>query len=773
MSEPSAVRASNPPYRLKTFGPPSLIGPDGVTVLGKSGHDHRRLALLAVLAASLDRGRSRDQLLLLFWPDSTQARARHSLEQLLYAIRESVDQSIFSGVNPVRLNPAVVSTDIGDFASNVRSGSFEAAVAACDGPFLDGFYLNDSPEFDQWMEIERSRLARSCQDALEHLAASAEKLGDHRSRLKWQKRIADLDPLSSSVAAALMRAYADAGDNTAALQHGQRYQALVARELNTAASPEITELARELRSRSHDAAGPPPVRLPTPALSSHHTGAPRENASATQTRPNRRHAILLATIVIVIAISMTAWSLTRTRDTQQPPGGRSIAVLPLENLSAGSNDASLGDGITEELIAVLARVPGLRVISRTSAFAFRNSNASVKTIGDSLHVSNLLEGSVQKDDSAMRIQVRLIDAKDGSTMWSETYERKIEDMFAVQNEIALAVARELDLRTSDTGITAMRRPGTHNIAAYELFLRGNDPALMRSDSAVRTGIEYLNQAIALDSQYAAPYASLARLHLRLSGSDTTMTRVERLHVADSLITRALSLDPDLADAHGSRSLLMRSTWQIKASVPEMERAVALDPANQRLREWLTQLYILTGRQDDALKEARTAVKLDPLSPTANAELAHAYIAMNRCDDALAQLAPLRSLKPPLLRASTFAAWCYLKKGMKQQAIAEVERIAQPAGITGESFHAFTLGAAGRTSDAQALLNRMIERYRKRGTGAVDIALVYTGLGKKDSAFVWLDKSFTNDQFVWFGAEILVEKLQGDPRIERFRERAGF
>jgi len=168
------------PHRLTTFGALSLAGPDGDVVLGEHGHHRRRLALLAVLAASGDRGRSRDQLLPLFWPEVTQSRARHSLDQLLYALRSSIGDSLFAGANPVRLDPGVMSSDVGDFNAAVERGDARAAVEAYRGPFLDGFFLSDAPEFERWVESERSRFATSYASALERLARNADAAGEHR-----------------------------------------------------------------------------------------------------------------------------------------------------------------------------------------------------------------------------------------------------------------------------------------------------------------------------------------------------------------------------------------------------------------------------------------------------------------------------------------------------------------------------------------------------------------------------------------------------------------
>ncbi len=237
-------------YQLRTFGPPALLGPRGDTVLGTHGHHRRRLALLAVLAASGDRGRSRDQLLLLFWPDATEQRARHSLDQLLYALRSSIGESVFDGTNPLRLNPDLVASDVVAFNAALERSDMTTAVANYGGAFLDGFYLNNAPEFEQWAETERGRLAAGYARALRQLAEDAGAARDHAAAVKWSRTLVDLDPLSNASAAGLVRALIAAGDEAAALQYAKRHEALVERELGMGAGTAVMALAEEARTSS-------------------------------------------------------------------------------------------------------------------------------------------------------------------------------------------------------------------------------------------------------------------------------------------------------------------------------------------------------------------------------------------------------------------------------------------------------------------------------------------------------------------------------------------
>jgi len=782
-------------HRLTTFGTLSLAGPEGDTVLGEHGHHRRRLALLAVLAAAGARGRSRDQLLPLFWPEATQSRARHSLDQLLYALRSSIGDSVFAGVNPVRLDPAVMGSDVGDFNEALERGDVRAAVEAYRGPFLDGFYLSDAPEFERWVEGERSRLATSHAGALERLARSADAAGDHESATRWWGALTDVDPLSSRFAVSRMRALVAAGDHAAALQFAKRYESVVAQELGTRVDPSITALVNEVRASMHLGLAPPlgvPPQLPHPSLPVHAAdvadaidgAAPARSDRAAAPEPpgsmavrpakRRRRAVYgIAALLIVTLPAAMFWRSRTGGPSATVASAPAIAVLPLTNVGGDPHDAALVEGLSEELLAVIAKLGRLRVIAHGSAAVFKAGDAAAHRMADSLGVSHVLQGGVQRAGSRLRVQVRLVDARDGSTRWAETYDRELRDVFAVQSDIAGAVAHELDLRLGAGTLARIARRPTSNIAAYELALRGNDPALLRSDTGARRGLEYFLQAVALDSTYAAAWAGLARMHLRVSGTnDTVMSRRARLALAERAALRAIALDDSLAEAHLSLSGVRRINFDPASGEAELRRAVDLDPMNARLHEALAQRYIVTKRPDLALGEARRAVALDPLSASARAEVAHALQASDRCDEALAQLALLQSVRPPLLRASTIAAQCYVRKHMWPQAIAEAQRNLSVTGTRGLPLLGFVLARAGRVDETRRILATLLDQAARHHGSAMDVALVYAALGESDAAFAWLDRA-VEERSLGFGPnEDLVASLETDPRYDRFRVMLG-
>ena len=790
----SATHETAPPaplFRLETLGTLVLREPEGRASVAADAQQSRRLALLAVLAASGGRGCSRDRLLLLFWPDSSQQRARHSLEQLLYLIRRSVDASVIPGVNPLRLNPAVMTSDVAEFEDALSEGDLEAAVGLYHGPFLEGFYLSDSPEFEQWMEGERARLEMEYMKALERLAQSAESAEDYRAAVGWWRKLADADPVSSRNAIGLMCALAKAGDHAAALRHAERYEGLVEQELGTGAGPEIVALAEEIRASAK--VEKPALRqaaLRAPTADREHTREPVRSEDYDEMRPvtgapraSRRpgRVILYGAAALLLAAVVFAWMRMRDEPIDAPAAATvepSIAVLPLSNLSTDPRDAVLADGMTEELIAMLAKTGDLRVIASTSAFAFRNRQADVRSIADSLGVSNVLEGGVQKIGSRLRVQVRLVDARDGSTRWSETYDREIEDLFEVQGDIARMVARELGVRLGGSAATQLSRHRTQSVAAYELYLRGSDPALLRSDSTVRDGVEFFRQAIAIDSTYAAAYAGLARMYLRLAGTDYAGMPARDLHsLAEEAALKAVALDDSLPEARATLGgVRMNIDHDFATAEIELKRAIDLDPAYGRAREILVRLYLWTERPEEALAEARRALEIDPLSPSAHAEVAHALVANGRYDEALAQLEHIAEVQPPLLRSAGIAAQAYAGKQMWPEAIAALGCQVEKGSSQPLSLCAYMLARAGQRDEALRIQATLLDRWRRGDGRAFDIAVAYAGLGDFDQAFVWLDRSIEEQSLLGTSyftiMEPIFDDLRSDPRFERVKERLG-
>lgn len=339
--------------------------------------------------------------------------------------------------------------------------------------------------------------------------------------------------------------------------------------------------------------------------------------------------------------------------------------------------------------------------------------------------------------------------------------------------IVLVMIAFLSWRPAETKLRPTDHSSTRNVAAYEHYIRSMDQPLIRSDSGTRIALEHIQQAIALDTGYAAAYARLARLQLRIAnGNDPEMSRRERLAVAEKAARKAVALDDSSGEAHAALGKIMKYLNRRPLAVRELRRAVALDPSNNESRETLAELLIETGHPEEALVLARRALELDSMSPTAISEVANALLANERCDEALAKLVKLRSLTPPLNRAPLLAAQCYARKEMWPQAIAEIQQIIPGGGPRADALLGYFLGRAGRDAEARKLLDDIERRYRERNEGAFFVALVYSGLGDRDHAIEWLDKSVDDLSFVADWMPEIIKDFNRDPRFSPIAYRLG-
>lgn len=790
-------------FRLELFGNRSVVGADGIALTGQAVQRHR-MALLALLALAGGKSLSREKLMGYLWPDRDAEHARQLLNQAVYNLRKALaDEAILSDGEDLRLNPNVVRADVADFEAALAGGNYAEAVRLYSGPFLDAFSLGDTPEFEWWADRERRRLATEHALALEALAEAATRDGNLLRAVEWWTARAALDPYDSRVAVRLMEALDASGNRAGALRHARVHERLLKAEFDAPPSPEASAVAERLRSAVADresssvhasehapeerdrdapsvaratgstsptvaeARGDPMALSPAPDVPSWN------GAVAALSRTRRVRAIGYTVVGVALAVTgfvAIGYRLNRHDALAAAPPPTSIAVLPLANLSPDVHDAFLADGMTEELIGRLAKRGGLRVIASTSVFAFRDQPLDARRIGDSLHVAHLVEGDVQKSGSRLRVRVRLIDARDGETRWSESYDRELRDVLAVEDDIARAVVGQLGLHLDAVAAPSSNPHQTRNVAAYELYLRGNNSLLLRSDSGTQSALGYFQQAVTLDSSYAAAYAGLSRIYLRQGLSGTSESRRARVTLAEQNAAKALALDDSVADAHAAFALVERAKFDLGPAASHLERAIELEPAREAFHEWLASLYVLAGRPADALREAQRALDLDPLSPGANAELARALLANGRADEALVQLQKVAALRPPLLRSNIIAAECYMKKGMWPEAIAVLRAQADRGGPIALAHLGFALARSGQKEAALGIRDTLVQRWRRDRGGPLEVALVSAGLGERDQAFVWLDRAIAAGSLDSEGARLLFDELRGDPRFARIRER---
>jgi eukaryotic-like serine/threonine-protein kinase len=446
----------------------------------------------------------------------------------------------------------------------------------------------------------------------------------------------------------------------------------------------------------------------------------------------------------------------------------SLVVLPLIDLSSDKADASLVQGMTEELIGNLSRNPNLRVIGNASLDGTRRS---ARAIADSVNVSNVLEGSLQKIGSRLRMWMRLIDTRDGSTRWSQVYDRDMKNVFAMQDEVTRSVSAELDarLRPGARRVTPSRY--TPNISAYEWYLRGMDVSLMRTDSGTRRGIDYFNRAIQADSGFAAAYAGLTRLYLQTGASSPEhRTWLAR---AESAAVKAISLDDSLAEGHAALGWVLGGMGRFSAAESELKLALALNPAAPRAHEGLARIYMEQGRPAEQLEEAKRGLASDPFSHSAIREMGLALNMNRRCDESLELLAPLKKLNPPAGIAGVISGQCYLYKRMWPEAIAELRwTVANAHANIAPAFLGYALARGGHPEEARKILADLLAN-RTYSRGPVGIAIVYAGLKDYDRAFEWLEKAAEQGRTTQYIFDPMFADLHRDPRFARLNFYADF
>jgi len=442
---------------LKLFGGVAVDGPAG-PLSGRAVQRHR-LALLAILATGQARGRgsSREKLIAYLWPEAGPERGRPLLSDSVYRINQAVGgEAIVAVGEELRLVEGMVSSDVADFERAVESGDRERAASLYAGPLVDGVYLVDNTEFERWLEGERARLAGTFAETLDDLAQGAESKGAMADAVTWWRRLATHDPYSSRIALKLMEALATVGDPAAAVRHAAIHSALLEHDLGVAPNTSIVRLAERFKtdrvesgietSRRREPAGevtlaPSDTAVPPPRLIEPVPNDVRLSPLAASNGGRRRGSTQVwgagvIALAVLAAITLAIWRGPR-RGSNAPPA--SIAVLPFTDLSPDHDNAYFSDGITEEVINSLTQVEGVRVAARTSAFAFADGHADVREVGRRLGVATVLEGSVRKSGGKLRITVQLANASDGFQLWSRSYDRELDDVFAIQEDISQSI----------------------------------------------------------------------------------------------------------------------------------------------------------------------------------------------------------------------------------------------------------------------------------------------------------------------------------------------
>ena len=608
--------------RIQTLGGLAVF--DGPRPLGGNAQQPRRLAVLAVLARAGDRGVSRDRLVGLLWGEVEEERARRSLNQALYALRQELgSEEAILGTRDLRLNPELIEVDLAAFETARASGAFEEAARLYGGPFLGDFHLPGAPDFARWAEEEREGIAADYRALLEAAAAAAGARDDRAGAVLWWRRLAAIDPADTPAALGLMRALAAAGDAPGAIRHADIVHQIRQQELELPPDPEVAALAERIRRGE---LAPPPAARPQPAavpLAPLPSTTPLSDISAPVSR-GRRSFLVPALVVggLILVAALLVWR--RPQGAAHQPGPPRLAVLPFENLG-DSADAYFADGVTDELRGKLAAVAGLEVVASLSSNDYRGSTRRLPEIARELGVDYLLIGKIRwqrggAGSSRVRVSPELIRLAPGTpptTRWQQPIDAALTDVFAVQADIAAKVADALGVVLGDSARRELTTKPTESLAAYDEYLKGEAASqAMKADQAgLRRAIRYFERAVALDSSFAQAWSQLSRARTSLYsngvpkpalGEEARLAaeRARALRPADPLVYLALG------DLYGSVNPIDN-----ERAVTAYERGLGLAPDNVDLLGALSMAETSLGRWDGAAVRLARAARLDPRSTT--------------------------------------------------------------------------------------------------------------------------------------------------------------
>lgn len=479
--------------------------------------------------------------------------------------------------------------------------------------------------------------------------------------------------------------------------------------------------------------------------------------------PNRRLRWGLAAGAALLAITAgAAWLAIK------PPWRAEtvrMAILPFSNIGADRETDTLAEGLAEDLIARLNAFEGLQVISRTSAFSFRDRNLPLREIGARLQVGALLAGNVRRFGDMVEVGVRLVALPDERELWSAHYVKPVGEVFAIQAEISSAAANALR-----RGPARPARPWpTESPEAYSLYLRGRS-ALERSNAGgAHTALSLFEQAAELDPGYAHAHAGIAEAHVQLSSLAGGPPRQESSSKAARAVEQALALDPALPEAHlASASVKMRFEFDWEGAERECRRAIELDPNNASARETYGWLLSLLGRFPEAINQVQLAQSLNPLSAATSRRVAYVLYYARRWDECIAQARLTLQIDSNYNGAYHALGQCYEGKGMMKEAIEAFLRMGNASANLGHAY-----AVAGEVREAREIL-AAIEKRRSADGGGVSMAMVYGPLGELDRAFEALERGFETGD--WMGNLKVApgfDTLRGDPRFTRLLQKAGF
>jgi len=731
----------------------------------------RRLALLAYLAAATPRGlHRRDSLLALFWPELDQEHARAALRQALHVVRDALgtDVIVTRGDEEVALDFDLMWCDVVAFDRAVAAEQFSEALDLYRGDLLEGFFIPDAGEFEHWQESERARLQQAAARGAQTLVKRCETEGDLSTAAEWARRAVRHSPHDEEPLRRLIALLDRLGDRAGAVEAYEDFAKRLAADLETEPAAETKALLAAVRARQSAA----PVELPSAAL-----GYARPPTPEVERRRTRHVVWPLAIAAALVGLVLSQPSDRRGRLWPRSVTGqiRSLAVLPLTNLSGDSLESWYADGLTEALTTDLGRLRVVRVVSRDAAARYKGKR--LPDIARGLEVDAVVEGGLQVSGGRVRVDLRLVDAASGYQLWADRFEEPVDKRFALEDRSASGILSALKLPLSSAEQRGLRAAPTQNLQAYDFYLRGRIRVRHESRQDNPVAIDLFERAVALDPDFAAAYAELSHAYAlrvqQLVREDTVA--LERAQVAAE---KALRLNPDLAEGHFARAFLLwgpGGRFSHQLAVQEDRRALALNPNLAEAHHHLGMIYLHLGLLEEAAAELRKTLAIDPGHRFAQERIGIALLYQGRFAEALQtfqQVPP--EFNPALWSHRKAVALLYLDRDSEASSLIDEylrKNPMDPGGLV-TSERAVLFAKRGDTRRAEADIQTAVtkgEGFIHFHHAAVSIATAYALLHRPGPAVRFLRQAATEGLpcYPCFANDPYLAKIRDDPDFITF------
>ncbi|MFQ5641814.1 MAG: protein kinase, partial [bacterium] len=496
----------------------------------------------------------------------------------------------------------------------------------------------------------------------------------------------------------------------------------------------------------------------------------------TKPRPLGRKRMFLFSGIAALLIFMLIGFFVFGPSQAPPPDKIRLAVLPFDNITQNPDDEYFADGMTDEMISKLSKIAGFGVIARTSVMHYKTRPKTIAEVGEELRVSKILEGSVRKAAEQLRITVQLVDVATQEPIWSSEYDRQLADVFAIQSEVAQQVASALRVELSPSEKRQIEKRGTENLEAYNLYLKGNYYADKRTPQGLYKSIEYFNEAIKIDSEFAHAYAGLAKSY-HLLGYLGYLPPSKLYPKARAAAEHALELDDTIAEAHTELAIIMFVfDWDRVDAENTFKHALALNPDYARAHQAYAVFLMHMGRNDEALAEIKRSQELDPLWLESHDSEGLIHYYGRRYDEAIEKWNKTIEMEPNYFSPYLWLGLSYLEKGRGDEAIAAIQKcITLSRGYSvAVAAQGYVFARSGKRTEAQKILDQLQQLSQQRYVSPSLIALIYAGLGEKDQAFDWLEKAYEarDTNLTAIKEAPFADNLRSDPRFTAFWKKMG-